>query len=203
MTADLPASIRFRTRGTPLAYGSGVDNSMLSNLADLLTMSRVAAALALAWLGTQGPQTLPAAILIAVVAWTSDQLDGWAARHSPVATRRGRVDFAVDALFYIAVLTYLALTGLVPPLLAAAYAVGSSALILAFQRKAVTVVFLRLVDLITVVIIAQREPRIALLLAGWLAVLTMVYRNRIVERAPRTLAELARLIGFHRRNTDE
>ena len=70
-------------------------------IADLLTLSRVVAAGALLWLGlTSGASALPAAALVVVLGWTTDQLDGWFARRSPTPTRLKDSDFCVDLIFY-------------------------------------------------------------------------------------------------------
>ena len=55
-------------------------------IADLLTFSRILAAGILVWLGlTEGASALPAAVLVVVLGWTTDQLDGWFALPQPDA----------------------------------------------------------------------------------------------------------------------
>ena len=96
---------------------------MLAVAADLLTFSRLIAAGIMLWLGLQGPQTLRWAILVAVLAWTTDQLDGWAARRANSPTHLAPADFAIDTVLYAATLGYLVLAGFVPAAPAIAFVV--------------------------------------------------------------------------------
>lgn len=173
----------------------------LALAADLLTFSRLIAAAFLIWLGTQGASSLRVAIVVGVTAWTTDQIDGWAARRARRggrATRLAPYDFAIDTVLYAGTLAYLVLAGFVPSLPAAIFAALALALGLAFRRKAVQILCVRMIDLAVAVVIFRHEPVAGWLLLGWLAVLTVLYRRRIAKRVPRWLAELARLFRIQR-----
>jgi hypothetical protein len=96
-------------------------------LADLLTLSRAGAAVALGWLGiAQGRASLGWAAVLLLYSWTSDFFDGPLARHSrvPHETWIGNRDLEVDMLVSAGLLVWLGAAGLVPVWLAILYAVG-------------------------------------------------------------------------------
>jgi phosphatidylglycerophosphate synthase len=164
---------------------------MLAIVADLLTFYRVIAAGILVWLGaSRGARSLSAAALVTILAWISDQLDGWVARRAVSPTRLGRYDFAVDVVFYAGILTYLALAGFVPPWLALTLLALMGGAWLVTRRKAVVILFLRLVDLLCIVIVFNYLPWLGLLVLGWLAASALVYRRRLAQRIPGWWMEL-------------
>ena len=160
-------------------------------IADLLTLSRVVAAGVLLWLGlTGGASALPAAALVVVLGWTTDQLDGWFARRSPTPTRLKDSDFYVDLIFYAGILAYLALARFFPAWLVAGFVILGGAAWLLTRRKAVVVLCLRIID------VALRrhhlhESACRRLHVGRMAVvLAVVYRRRLAERVPRWWGDL-------------
>jgi hypothetical protein len=167
---------------------------MLAVTADLLTFSRLIAAGILVWLGFQGPLSLPMAILVSVLAWTTDQLDGWAARRATTPTHLAPADFAIDRVLYASTLAYLVLAGYLPIEPVAVFVLLAVVFSLVYRRKAVDVLCVRLIDLLCAVVIFKHRPLIGGLLAAWLAVLAVIYRRRLAERAPRWFMELAQLI---------
>ena len=169
---------------------------MLAVAADLLTFSRLIAAGIMLWLGLHGPQTFRWAILVAVLAWTTDQLDGSAARRANSPTHLAPADFAIDTALYAATLGYLVLAGFVPAAPAIAFVVLASILWVIYRRKAVAILSVRLIDLLCAVIIFKYAPLIGALLVLWVAVLGVIYRRRVMERAPRWVAELAHLVNW-------
>ncbi|PKO22253.1 MAG: hypothetical protein CVU38_10385 [Chloroflexi bacterium HGW-Chloroflexi-1] len=166
---------------------------MLTTIADLLTLSRVIAAGVLIWLGTLGPTTLPYAVLVTVLAWTTDQWDGWIARRAPNPTRLANFDFPIDATFYVGILVYLILAKFLPPLPVLAFVLLSLAAWLVFRRKAVAIVSLRIVDLTCGALLLIHAPWLAGLAVAWLAGLALIYRRRLRERIPRWFKELGEL----------
>jgi len=169
---------------------------MLALLADLLTLSRIGAAGVLVWLGiTAGAASLPAAALVTVLGWTTDQLDGWVARLSPARTRLGVYDFPIDVIFYAGIVVYLVLSGFVPVMAAAGFMALSFAAWLASRRKAVAILALRVVDLTCAVVIFRNAAWIGYLLLVWLVLLGWIYRRRLVERVPRWFDDLRQMVS--------
>jgi phosphatidylglycerophosphate synthase len=167
---------------------------MCAFLADLLTFSRVIVAAILVWLGTRGPATLPWAVLAIMLGWTTDQLDGWAARRATSPTRLARFDFAIDTTLYAGILTYGTLAGFVPPLGALAF-VGLTVLAsLIGRRKAITTLFLRLLDLASLVVVLTHAPWLGLPVLTWLVALGLIYRRRVITRVPQWAGELMGMI---------
>lgn len=167
---------------------------MYALLADLLTLSRVAAAILLIWLGlAYGDDHLPTAILVVALAWTTDQLDGWAARRSPTPTRLGPYDFTIDVAFYLGILGYLVAAGFLPVLAALIFLSLAIAAWLFTRRKAVGVLCLRMVDLFTAWVLFSRQPRLGFIILAWLLVLAGLYRKRLFERIPRWVNDMRSL----------
>lgn len=173
---------------------------MYALLADLLTLSRVFASALLAWLGFAfGREKLTLVALVIVVAWTTDQLDGWAARRASTPTRLGHYDFVFDLTLYPGVLIYLVAAGFVPVGPAVAFVVLSTVAWLLTRKKAVAVLCIRFVDITAAVVLLTYRPRIGLLILVWLAVLGVIYRRRLAERVPRWFRELIQAAGRGRK----
>ena len=160
-------------------------------IADLLTLSRVVAAGVLCCLGlTGGASALPAAALVIVLGWTTDQFDGWFARRSPAPTRLKDHDFYVDLIFYVGILAYLSLARFLPAWAVAGFVTLGGAAWLLTRKKAVVVLCLRIIDVAYGVIIFMYAPVIGFVLVGWLVVLAVVYRRRLAERVPKWYGDL-------------
>lgn len=173
---------------------------MYALLADCLTLSRVFASGILAWLGlAYGREKLTVAALILLVAWTTDQLDGWAARRSKTPTRLGHYDFVFDLTLYPGILIYLVAAGFVPVGPVVAFVILSLVAWLPTRRKAVAVLCIRFVDLTTAVVLLTYQPRIGLLMLAWLAALGVIYRRRLAERVPRWFRELSQVAHGRRK----
>lgn len=165
---------------------------MYAWLADTLTLSRIVAAGVLIWLGlAYGATALPAAVAVTMLAWTTDQLDGWAARRSAAPTRLGPYDFPIDAIFYLGILGYLVTAGFLPVAIALIFLALAIAAWLSTRRKAVGVLCLRLVDLFGASILFSEQPLLGFIVLGWLLILAVLYRQRLAERVPRWLKEIS------------
>lgn len=164
---------------------------MYALLADILTLSRIVTAGLLAWLGIMyGAEKLPAAVLVTMLTWTTDQLDGWAARRSATPTRLGPYDFPIDATFYLGMLTYLTASGFIPVIAALIFLATAVAAWFWARRKAVGVLCLRLIDLYAGGVVFAKQPKLGFAVLAWLLVLAFLYRRRLAERVPRWLADI-------------
>jgi phosphatidylglycerophosphate synthase len=95
-------------------------------LADILTASRFGLAWVLLWLGiSRGAVGLPSAVVILIIAWTTDGFDGPLARKDP--SRRhtwiGDHDLEIDMSVSLGVLTFLVLGGYLPAWIAVSYVI--------------------------------------------------------------------------------
>lgn len=101
-------------------------------LADMLTTLRFGLAWIILWLGVgDSADALPTAIMVLVLAWTTDILDGPLARHDPTGSHTwiGDRDLEVDISVSVGVLAYLALAGFVPPEIAVGYGIVCAVLL--------------------------------------------------------------------------
>ncbi len=164
--------------------------------ADALSILRLAAALAILWLGwSAGRQALPTVIMLATLGWIGDGLDGPLARRSPCRTRLGAFDYPLDVGLTWAEFIYAALAGFIPALFVAGYTAAALIVTRHFRRKAVLVLFMRGVDAIVFYIALHYAPIYLLPLLSWLLILGVVHRERVRHDVPRWINELLRL--FH------
>jgi hypothetical protein len=179
-------------------HGCRAEANMSALIADLLTFSRILAAGVLVWLGlTGGASALPVAVLVVMLGWTTDQLDGWFARRSPTPTRLKNSDFQVDLIFYAGILAYLALACFLPTWLVAGFVSLGGAAWLLTRKRAVVILCLRIIDVACGVIIFMNLPVVGLMLVVWLVALAVTYRRRLAERVPRWWGDLRN--AWHRR----
>lgn len=105
-------------------------------LADLLTTARFGLAWIILWLGmTHGAEALPTTMMILILAWLTDVLDGPLARRDPSGRRTwiGDHDLETDMSVALAVLAYLALSGYVAPKVALGYCLICAILLVRFR----------------------------------------------------------------------
>ncbi|MCD6291667.1 MAG: CDP-alcohol phosphatidyltransferase family protein [Anaerolineae bacterium] len=164
---------------------------MLAWIADLLTFSRVIISIWLIWLGvTQGTRALPQAVIITLLAWVGDSLDGWLARHARRPTRLGKYDFPIDVLLTWSTLTYVTLCGFLPMWLTALYTLLAGITVAALQRKAIMVLFMRPIDLTCGMVVLTEVPGVRWVVAVTLAGLAVAQRRRLRDRIPRWVREM-------------
>ena len=144
----------------------------MKRLADLLTMSRFFLSLSIMALGVWGGEkTLPTVVMIALLAWMTDTLDGPLARRArPRRTSWiGDQDFPVDAFMVVALLSYLTAINVVPWRMAFAYLVVATVAAWWLRQQAVAMAFMAPVDAIFLYTGWQRAPTETLLVLVYLA----------------------------------
>lgn len=110
-------------------------------LADILTASRLVIAGALVLLGLlAGREAFPTAVILLIAGWTTDSLDGMAARAAP-PTREvswwGEHDYPIDVLMVFCAGVYLTLAGFIPTRYFIAYVALALVLTLLTRAKSV------------------------------------------------------------------
>jgi hypothetical protein len=109
---------------------------------DLLTVSRALLAGAIASLGFVGPPALEAVVVLTMLGWTTDILDGRLARRcGKDASWIGEREFAFDMMMVFAGLCYLVMAGFVPFTPAAIYVAVAAVCVAFFRSKSVTMSF--------------------------------------------------------------
>jgi cardiolipin synthase len=123
-----------------LEIGQQGVNRMVSTktVADLLTALRFGLAWLILWLGmSAGAEALPAAMMVLILAWITDLLDGPLARRDPSGrtTWIGDRDLETDISVSIGVLAYLTLAHYVAPSTAIVYGLLCAALLGIFRSR--------------------------------------------------------------------
>jgi phosphatidylglycerophosphate synthase len=121
----------------------------MKRLADLLTLGRFFISLGIMALGVfGGAKTLPTVLMLVLLGWMTDALDGPLARRARPrrTTRVGEHDFTIDVFMVVALLWYLTAIGVAPWLGALAYLVVAGVSILCVREQAVALAFMAPVD---------------------------------------------------------
>jgi len=114
----------------------------MRSIPDLLTLSRGLIAVAIFSLGFVGPEALEAVVLLTMVGWTTDILDGRLARRLQTKPSWvGEQEFTFDMLMVFGALCYLVMAGFIPFLPALLYVMVAAAFIAYFRSKSVTMSF--------------------------------------------------------------
>jgi len=136
---------------------------------DLLTASRAVIGLAIAALGFVGPSALEAVVLLTLLGWTTDILDGRLARRLHKApTWIGDREFVFDMVMVFAGLCYLVMSGLIPLAPAASYVAIAAVCIAYFRSKSVTMSFAFPVVALPLVVAYFEAPRAAWMFVIWI-----------------------------------
>jgi len=165
--------------------------------ADALTLFRLATAALILWLGwKQEAAAWPAVVLIITAGWISDGIDGAFARRARVPTLLRRLDYPVDVILAWATFIYLGLAGYLSYTFIVLYTILAAAAFLWFRRKAVLVLFMRGVDILTAVMALRFAFVYSLPMIVWLLGLAYVLRARLRRDLRRWLHDLASLRSF-------
>jgi len=143
---------------------------MMRKLPDLLTLSRGLVAVVILGLGFAGARALEAVILLTILGWTTDILDGRLARkyHKP-PTWIGEREFLFDMVMVFSGLCYLVMSGLINVWLALVY-IAIAAVCIAFSRsKMITMSFATPLVALPLIVASFKAPRAALWYVIWIA----------------------------------
>jgi len=133
----------------------------MKGLADLLTLSRFFLSLGIMALGVWGEdRTMPTVVMIALLAWMTDTLDGPLARRSRPRRRTwiGEQDFPIDVFMAVALLSYLTAINVVPWQGTLTYLFVAAAAIWWLREQAVALAFMAPVDALFLYTGWQRAP---------------------------------------------
>ena len=171
---------------------------MAGRLADGLTITRLILAGVLVELGVvYGAAAIVPAVIVAMVAWFTDNLDGFLARRDPqrVPSWVGRHEFVADVLFTWATWVYFTLSGFIPVWLAVAFSAVAVVVSLGVRRKPVVVLFLRIIDVTVGVLLIYHYPTLGAIVVIYLGTLAVVKWPRLARDAPawaRSLRDILR-----------
>ena len=146
--------------------------------ADIITWARALIALSLPVLGiSQGVKSLQMAVILLIINWTADSVDGVLARRSRRQYRSwiGDHDLEVDMLISIGALAYLVVTGLLLWQIAAVYILLWLFIFWRFGVPHVMGVLFQTPIYVLFIIIAIREiPQVALWMIIWIVAAIIV-----------------------------
>ncbi len=171
---------------------------LLVLLADLCTLGRLSAALALIGLGlTVGASAFSLAVVVTLLGWTCDALDGPLARWAGpgLTTRLGRHDFTFDVTLAWATLLYLGLAGFLPLVPVLAYLTLALIVIVRARRKAVTIALLRPVDITCVLTVLWYAPQWGLVVLAFLLLQLLLHWHRFFRNTRAWWRELTRMVA--------
>lgn len=141
----------------------------MQKLPDLLTLSRGFVAAAIFSLGFVGSRALEAVILLTLLGWTTDILDGRLARkHHKPPTWIGEREFTFDMMIVFAGLCYLVMSGLIHFIPALIYVMVAAACIAYFRSKMITMSFATPLIALPLIVASVEAPQAALWYLIWI-----------------------------------
>jgi len=141
----------------------------MKRIPDLLTLSRGLIAAAIFGLGFVGPEALTTVLILTMVGWTTDILDGRIARRiNKPPSWVGEREFAFDMLMVFSGLCYLVLSGLFPFLPAVIYIMVAAACMAYFRSKMVTMSFATPIVALPLIIAYFKAPTVLLWYVIWI-----------------------------------
>ena len=147
-------------------------------IADILTLFRVVITFIIFGLAISGSHNLTLFVVLALIAWTTDNLDGWFARRSEKYGKLAHLDFAADitlvisCFFFIISLGYYSTQFFVVyaiVLIATAFVVGSKALIISFELPLLLLILRA---------IYKEAPSLILLILLWAIISLILHYGR-------------------------
>jgi len=150
-------------------------------LADLLTLSRVfVAAVILVAALTRNEQLLVPVVLLTMVGWTTDILDGClaSADAEPRKTWIGDHDFVADMLMVYGGLVYFMLTGYVPIPPFLLYILFSGAIALIWQKQSYTMAVAAPVVAMPLIFSLLHARFLGWVFAGWIVLALVLFWDR-------------------------
>jgi phosphatidylglycerophosphate synthase len=141
----------------------------MKKLPDLLTLSRALVAVVILCLGFVGERALEAVILLTILGWTTDILDGRLARkyHKP-PTWIGEREFLFDMVMVFSGLAYLVMSGLINGWLALVYIAVAAVFIAFFRSKMIMMSFATPLVALPLIVASVKAPRAAVWYLIWI-----------------------------------
>ncbi len=178
----------------------------MKRLADILTASRFVAALALVVTGLAwGERALLPAVILSILAWSTDSVDGALARRDPNwhPTWIGEQDVGFDAALALGVLAYFVLSGLFPAKFALVWLAVWGALFVLTRARAVLLLALGGMDGMVLWATLRANRDLGWIVIAWMVVLAFMDRHRFKEVLGIFFNSAARLLGLTRTEAEE
>jgi len=144
--------------------------SVVKRIPDVLTFSRGVIACAVFTLGFVGRAALEAVIVLTIIGWTTDILDGRIARRiKKPPTWIGDQEFTFDMLMVFSGLCYFVMAGFIDALPAVMYCIAAAVCIGAFRSKMVTMSFATPLVALPLIVSYFEAPHALLWYLAWIA----------------------------------
>jgi len=157
----------------------------MKRVPDLLTLSRAFIAAAILLLGVVegldllARSALPTVLLLTMLGWTTDILDGRLARkYNKPPTWVGEKEFAFDMAMVFSGLCYLVLSGFIPFIPAIIYVMVAAAFIAYFRSKMVTMSFATPVVALPLIVAYFEAPHALIWYVVWIVAALVFDRRR-------------------------
>ncbi len=146
----------------------------MTRMPDYLTVSRGIIAAIIVALGFVGPEALERVILLTLLGWTTDILDGrLARRYNKGATWVGEREFVFDMVMVFAGLCYMVMAGFIPVIPAGIYVAVTAICIAYFRSKSITMSFAFPVVAVPLIVAYFNAPRAAWFYVIWIVLALM------------------------------
>lgn len=171
-------------------------------IADFITASRGLLGIVMIWLGlTQGVSALPTIILLMIVCWTGDFVDGGIAHLSrrPRHTLIGDSDIFIDLFVSLCLGTYLIAAGFVGPIFGCGYLIVWTLLLWRFGLDKNLLMLIQLPIYLDLILIALRIiPQSGTWLVVWVLIATIINWRRFTHQiVPQFIAGMRSIGGGH------
>lgn len=155
----------------------------LKTLADALTASRfVIAGLIVFWAARADYSALGKVIIVILIGWTTDVLDGPIARRSASGEGFwGRKDFTADMAMVWAGFFYMAQVGILSQYLALGYFMLAVLFLLLTRSRAVLMAFTAPATALPLVVALDRLPSLGIAFLAWIALALIIDHRRFVR----------------------
>ncbi len=169
-------------------------------IADCITISRGLLGIVMIWLGVaQGDRALPVIVLLMILCWTGDFVDGGIARRSrhPHHTFIGDHDVYVDLFVSLCLGGYLLSAGFVGPIFSCGYLIFWTLFLWRFGLDKNLLMLIQLPIYLDLIMIALRlVPQSGTWLVLWILVATLINWRRFThEIVPQFIAGMRSLGG--------
>lgn len=171
----------------------------MKKVADVLTASRFAAALTLIGIGLAwGARALIPAVILSLVAWSTDSIDGALARKDPNwhPTWIGEQDVLFDAALALGILAYFVLSGLFPARIALLWLGAWGVLFLLTRARAVLLLALGGMDGMVLWSTFRANRDLGWIVVGWMVIVAFLDRRRFRQVLAIFFGSAAHVLGL-------
>lgn len=178
----------------------------MKRIADVLTLSRLIAGLALILMGlVWGRRALEPAVALGLLAWSTDSVDGALARRDAGArpTWVGEQEIAFDAVLALGILAYFVLSGLFPSRFALIWIAVWALLYLWLRARAVLLLGMGGLDAMVIYALFRENASLGWVVVIWMVAVAFVDHRRSREVLRIFFRSAGEVLGISQPDTEE